>query len=304
MSHPLVSVIILAYKQPVFLNAALASVSAQTHPHIEILVVDDASGPEFTSQYRLPPNARLLVNEKNTATAAINRNRAIRESRGEFLAFLDQDDLWLPEKLAAQLAAFAQNSAALMHFTHYTRVDPAGIPLATQNPFGGTSGDLLKNLIRRKTAHIVCCSSVMFRKSAPNSVGLFDESIRLSADWDMWLRCAACRPNAVLADPRPLTLYREHPHQWSKFTAAGSVAAAKVMEKALTWLPGMRPDLVGLAKRRHARLLRDAGEAHLLMENSSSQAVAFLQQSAKIWPLDLNTHRLLWRARRAAMASE
>ena len=121
---PLVSVIILAYQEPACLNGLLASLREQTHPHLEILIVDDASGKPFTDQYLLPDNARLIINPERRALPALSRNTAMRQAQGEFLAFVDQDDRWHPEKLARQAAALQTHPDALMHYTHVAKVDP------------------------------------------------------------------------------------------------------------------------------------------------------------------------------------
>jgi glycosyltransferase involved in cell wall biosynthesis len=115
----LVTVIIAAYQQPELLNQALESVARQSHPAIEILVVDDASGAEHTKRYRLPPNATLLVHPERRATAAVSRNLALRHAQGAYVTFLDQDDVYLPDKVGAQVALLERQPQAVLTFCHY-----------------------------------------------------------------------------------------------------------------------------------------------------------------------------------------
>jgi glycosyltransferase involved in cell wall biosynthesis len=285
-----VSVIILAYREPDFLNALLVCVAKQTLSPVEILIVDDASGDEFTSKYILPPHARVLVNPQRQALAAISRNAALREARGEYVAFVDQDDLWQPEKLAVQAAALESQPAALLHYTHLQNMDAALHPLPRQNDFVPLGPDPLARLLK---SNFIAYSSVMLRRSVLEKVGWFDESIRAAADWDMWLRIAAAGP--ILADPRPLLLRRHHDRQWSKSRLVMAQGAEKVMAKAAAWIPAQRPDLRRLVRRRHARSLRRLASAHLA-GHSTAMSMTYLRRSVKIWPLDIRTYGLMCRA--------
>ena len=264
---------------------------------MEIVVVDDGSGEEFVREYRLPANARLFVNESNIGIAAVSRNRGIAAARGEYVAFLDQDDSWKPEKIAVQVEAMEREKNAVMHFTHYERVDESGRALEKQNRFGGVGGDLLKKWIVRRPEDIVCYSSVMLRKAALVRLGFFDENIRMSADWDMWLRCAG--HGGVLADARRLVKYREHPGQWSKNAAAGFASQERVLAKAQGCTAKQRPELAGLIRKRRARLLREAARAQLASGERPEEAMTFLEQSAKISRFHPGLLRLKWTARRA-----
>ncbi len=299
-ASPLVSVIILAYQQPVFLNAALASVAAQTHREIEIIIVDDASDSALRAQYVLPDNARLIVNEVRKATAAVSRNVGIQAARGKYIAFLDQDDLWLPEKLALQVKALESTPKALLHYTNFLRVDEAQKPLEKQNDWGGIERDMLPNLIWRTPEYIVCCSSVMIRRDAFEKVGLFDENIRLASDWDMWLRLAAA--GKVAGNSRRLVKYRVHDGQWSRASEGVAQGALAVLEKTLEWVAQNRRDLRRLVRRQQARWLRELAQARLDAGRRDDQTRQLLRQSVKIWPLDPRTYRLLWRVRRANAA--
>jgi glycosyltransferase involved in cell wall biosynthesis len=290
-----VSVIILAYREPEFLNGLLRGLAQQTLPPAEILIVDDASGADITSRYELPSNAHLLVNHERQALAAVSRNIARQHAHGDLVAFVDQDDLWHPEKLAIQVAALEAQPKALLHYTHVQLVDEALAPLPRQSRFVPLGTDPLASLLKRNT---IAYSSVVMRRVALDSLGGFDESIRAAADWDMWLRVAAAGP--MLADARPLLIRRMHGRQWSKSEVMISQGAQRVMAKATAWVARNRPDLLPRARRCHARWLRKLAQAQLDCRANPAEPLAALRQAIGLCPLDLRLYGLLWRTRWAA----
>ena len=291
---PLVSVLMSAYRQPAFLNEAIRSVARQTYQSFEITVVDDASGPEFVQQYQLPPGAKLIVHPDRLATAAINRNQAIQASSGKYIAFLDQDDVWLPDKLAWQVDSLERQPEAVLTFGHYRRV-AENLQEMPDQPRPWTIGkDPLKQLIRRNIIH--CPSQVMMRRAALERIGMFDESIRGAADWDMWVRAAAAGP--IVADPRVMVLYRHHPNQWSRqnlMTAKGSLC---VMEHAAQWAVKQRPDLASFIRRRQARWTRELARIQMQSADERQAAYATLQQAVKLWPYAVRPYLMMWQARK------
>ena len=116
----LISVVVPAWRAEKTLAAALDSVLAQTWREIEVLVVDDAS-PDGTlalaeSYAARDPRVRVIAQKENGGVSRA-RNRGVREARGEWIAFLDSDDLWMPEKLERQMALAAQHPEAGLFFT-------------------------------------------------------------------------------------------------------------------------------------------------------------------------------------------
>ena len=197
--RPLVSVVIPTFNRRRLLERAVESVLAQSFSDLELIVVDDGSTdttPEFVSG--LGPPVRCIRQLRRGPAAA--RNRGIRAARGEFVAFLDSDDWWEPEKLAVQIGAM--------------RREP-DFPISHTQELWFRRGELLpqKKKHRKHRGMIfdrclpLCCvslSTVVARKSLFDEVGPFDESLPCCEDYEMWLRVSARHP-FLLVD-RPLTL--------------------------------------------------------------------------------------------------
>jgi glycosyltransferase involved in cell wall biosynthesis len=123
----LVSIIIAAYNGEAFVGAALETCLRQTHPKVEVVVVDDGS-KDGTGQILKSYGGRIRVIEQKNGGLANARNTGVREARGEFIAWMDADDLVHPEKIATQLAAFRANPALVLVSSDFSafRSEPEG----------------------------------------------------------------------------------------------------------------------------------------------------------------------------------
>ncbi len=202
-----VSVVIPTYNYAAFLPGAVEGVRAQEWDDLEIVVVDDGSTDEtpevLEALARENRNFRWFRQENAGAAAA--RNRGIEEARGEFVAFLDADDLWLPGKLTAQFAALAERPAAAFSYTDVTLRHPNGTD--EDLACGVPEQPLLLQLLG---GNLFATPTVLARRECFREVGLFDASLRTGEDWDMWLRLAAHFEHARVA--RPLTVIRVAAH--------------------------------------------------------------------------------------------
>ena len=106
----LVSIIMPSYNTAKYIKASIDSVLAQTYPYWELIIVDDCSTDETDEVVAAYTDERIryIKNEKNSG-AAVSRNRALREAKGRWIAFLDSDDVWLPEKLEKQISFMKNN---------------------------------------------------------------------------------------------------------------------------------------------------------------------------------------------------
>lgn len=179
---PLISVIMPAYNAEKYISQAIGSVLAQTEQHWELLVIDDCSGDktvEIVERFvRQDERIRLLINEQNQGTA-YSRNRGFDLCRGAYVALLDSDDLWRPEKLEKQLA-YAERSGADLIYTSYALIDgEEGSWLRDYRVPESTSLDkmLLENMIG--------CSTVLLRRELIQKFRFTTQFFH--EDYAMWL---------------------------------------------------------------------------------------------------------------------
>ena len=204
---PSVSVVIPTYNLATFLPGAVEGVRAQGWDDLEIIVVDDGSTDETAGALEslAKENASLRWFRQENAGAAAARNRGIEESRGEFVAFLDADDLWLPGKLDAQFEALANKPEASFSYTDVTLRHPEGVD---EDLACGIPGQPL--LLQLLGGNLFATPTVLVRRECFKEVGLFDASLRTGEDWDMWMRLAAHFEHVRVA--RPLTVIRVAAH--------------------------------------------------------------------------------------------
>ena len=181
----LVSVIMPAYDGAKYIGAAIESVLAQSYQPVEIIVVDDGSpAPMADCVAGYGPAVRYLRQE-NAGTAAA-RNHGVRETRGEFIALLDQDDLWLPQKLERQIPRFAEDPkiglvAAWMEVFDSETGEVKG---TFEPPLELTAHDMLGHTLPP-------VQTMVFRRSALEKIGGFDPACLGTDDWDINIRLAA-----------------------------------------------------------------------------------------------------------------
>jgi glycosyltransferase involved in cell wall biosynthesis len=196
-AQPYVSVIIPTYNRAALVTEAVASVLAQTRPDFELLVVDDAS-TDGTAAALAPYAARIrLLRRESRGGVSAARNTGIKAARGEWLAFLDSDDLWRPEKLARQLAFLSENPALLICQTEETWVR-RGVPVNRPRSHRKVSGDIFLPSLERC---MVSPSAVILHRGLLTRHGGFDEDLPAAEDYDLWLRLAWRYDIGLLPEP-------------------------------------------------------------------------------------------------------
>lgn len=204
------------YNAAPYIAAAIRSVQAQNWPNIEIVVVDDGSSDNSAALVRETfPEVRVI--QQANQGVAVARNTGIEQARGEWIAFLDADDIWLPGKLEAQVKLLQSTPDARMAYTAWqvwTSTDPAP---STQYlaELGNRSGDTQMRSGPTGWIYpallltcVVWTSTVLAHRSVFADVGQFDTALRIGEDYDMWLR--ASRVTQILRVPLPYALYRLH----------------------------------------------------------------------------------------------
>jgi hypothetical protein len=195
-----VSVIIPTYNRATALIEAIESVMAQDYHDFEIVVVDDGSTDDTREVLRAFPDVLVVTQDRQGVSAA--RNAGIARASAPLIAFLDSDDLWLPEKLSTQVAFFDSNAEALICQTEEIWIRN-GVRINPKKRHKKVSGMIFE---RSLALCIVSPSAVMMRSPLLEEVGGFDEAFPVCEDYDLWLRIA-CRFPVHLIDV-PLVIKR------------------------------------------------------------------------------------------------
>ncbi len=186
---PKVSVIIPSYKTADLIAACLNSVFAQTYSDFEAIVVNDGSPdtPELEEVLQ-PYMDRIVYIKQENKRAAGARNNAIRHARGEFVAFLDSDDTWMPDHLSSQMQLFAEDPSLDLVYSNGILVGNAGQECEFMEKCPSTGQATFAALIMERCQ--VSISTVVARKRTLVDAGLFDEQLLRCDDYDMWARSA------------------------------------------------------------------------------------------------------------------
>lgn len=202
---PRVSVVISTYNRERYVGLAIESVLAQTFPDIELIVVDDGS-TDSTRDVVSRFGSRVRYAYQDNSERAAARNHGLRLASGQYVAFLDSDDLWLPEKIELELRRFEQYPEAGVVFSDAMFMDESGAPLG-QLVRRAYEGNVLRRIARRNFVHI---GAHLIRRGLLLDLNGFNETRALSGseDWEAWVRLAAFRPFAHLR--RTTLKYRVH----------------------------------------------------------------------------------------------
>jgi glycosyltransferase involved in cell wall biosynthesis len=207
---PAVSIILPTYDRLEFLRPAIDSVFAQIFGDWELLIADDGSGADTREYLRTlddPPRIRVIW-LPHSGRPSVVRNAALREAQGEYVAFLDSDDLWLPKKLQTQIASLRCHAARKWSYTKFALVDGSGGPTAsaTARCWAAPSGWILEPLLKEQT--VIALPSVVVSRRLLEELGAFDEELVMCEDDELWFRLAA--HSEVDGVDEPLTLIRRH----------------------------------------------------------------------------------------------
>lgn len=228
----MISVIIPAYNAEATVLETIQTVRDQTYSDLDIIVVDDGSTDGTLALVRGIRDERLKIVAGAHLGLSAARNRGIEQARGEFMSFVDADDLWTPDKLEMQLQALLSRPTVGIAYSWTAFIDQQGLFLFAKERMH-FEGDVHAQLLR--SCFIASGSNVLIRKSAVESVGLFDTNLRAAEDWEYWLRVAE-RWHFVLV-PRYHILYRVSSGAMSSDVAAIERANLIVLDRALQAAP-------------------------------------------------------------------
>lgn len=229
---PVISVVIPVYNGAKTIKETIESVLDQTYENFELIVINDGSQDDTLAIIANIQDQRIKVFSYPNAGLSASRNRGFGRSCGEFIAFLDADDLWTTDKLESQLKALQQNLQAAVAYSWTDHIDECGQILGPDSHVS-CSGNIYERLLLGNI--LSCGSNNLIRTQALNKVGDFDELLKAAEDWDMWLRLAA--QYEFVGVPRPQVLYRISSSSMSTNISKMEVASLQVIERAYSQAP-------------------------------------------------------------------
>lgn len=215
-SLPLVSIIVPTYNRCEFVQQAIDSVLAQTFQDFELIVVDDGSTDGTGDVLKTRYGGKIIYIWQENQGGPVARNTGISSAKGKYIALLDSDDFWLPEKLSRQVPVLENNPEVAVVLCQAWYVDNKGQRLGEQ-PLGvntrSSDFSVEKLLLYNKIP--AGSTTALIRRSVLDRVGGFSKDIRFGAEWDLWLRMAA--DSTMFMIPEPLAFYRRHKQTLSYF---------------------------------------------------------------------------------------
>lgn len=230
---PLVSVVIATYNMARYLPLAVQSALAQSYGNVEVLIVDDGSTDDTRSLVErlraADPRLKYLYQENQGQAAA--KNYGICKSSGQYIAFLDADDMWVPDKLELQLPLFSRLKTTGVVYSRLFYIDENGKQL------GVSDNELFRGRVSSPlfVRNFIGFGTTVVRKECFDRLGSFKEGIRMGIDYDLWLRIST-QYEFDFVD-RPLLYYRVWGGQMSKNCEGRYLSAMEIMKNFLREFP-------------------------------------------------------------------
>ena len=229
---PKISVIIPVYNGEKTIKKTIESVLKQTLQDFELIVINDGSQDKTLEILSSIQDPRLRVLSYFNAGLASSRNRGITEATGEYISFLDADDLWTPDKLADQLKVLQENPDAMVAYSWTDCIDELG-QFSRRGSYISAVGSVYPELCL--IDFLENGSNPLIKRQVFTQVGHFDESLPCAEDWDMWLRLAMDYPFVVVEKPQ--VLYRVSSESMSSDVWKMEQGCCQVIEQAFSRAP-------------------------------------------------------------------
>jgi glycosyltransferase involved in cell wall biosynthesis len=255
MILPKVSIIVPTYNRAHMVTETIDSILAQTFKDFELIVVDNESADNTEEVIKSYPDQRIrYFKHQNNGVVAVNRNYGIGKAQGQYIAFCDDDDLWLPEKLERQVELLDSNDELGLVYADSYVIDSNG-DLRENTYFYGRKpvrGNDFSELFQDNSIPLL---TAIVRREVLDKVGVFNPRYIVSQDYDLWLRIAKYHPVDFIE--QPLAKYRVHSEG---FYQKNSVLAYRenlqIMDYWLNRDPDLKRELGGKIRRRKALLCR------------------------------------------------
>lgn len=272
---PKVSVIIPTHNRPEFLHSAITSVLNQTFQDFEIIVVDDASKDDTHNVINCINDRRIkyIRHEINKGVSAA-RNTGITASTSDFIAFLDDDDEWMPEKLGKQVDLIENKSPGVgVVYTGFVRMNRKSTEILGQN-IPTKRGTIFNEMLIGNW--IGTASTPLFRRECFDKVGLFDERISYGEDYDMWIRMSKEFRFEYIEEP----LVKYHVHR------NGLTSNHDMVIRGMEILNKKYGQFLALNKKSYSHFYLVLGGAYCYNQNMKKGKEAFLK-AIKLYPFEI-----------------
>lgn len=286
-----VSVIIPAYNAAKTILETIQSIQQQTFSDFELIVINDGSTDETLEVLATISDPRLKIFSYENGGLPVARNRGIEQATGEYLSFIDADDLWTPNKLESQLAALDQHPDAGVAYSWTAFIDENSNFLYAWQPIyyqGNVYPDLLiENFISSG-------SNILVKRQIVDMAGRFDPLLKSAEDWEYYVRLAALCPFALV--PEYQILYRRSSQSMTSKVDVMEANALQVIERNFQAAPAELQPLKQQSLARAYRFYCMLCLAHVSSNDGVKQATQKLSQAIRFYPkilLQRRTQRLL-----------
>jgi len=290
-TDPKVSIIIPVYNGEKYIAEAIESALGQTYRNFEIIVVNDGSNDNSYEKIKpFLPSVKYIFQENQGVAAA--RNTGIKNSSGELVAFLDQDDLWLPEKLEVQVNYLLQNPDVGLVHSNMSYINEEDKPV---EPYFGrwqtdVSGWCFRDLFIDNRIAIL---TVLLRRECLDQLGFFNEKYASVDDYDLMLRISRKYPIGHI--DRELALYRIHGKNTSRNWAPIDARRIEILETMISSDPGIVSELgKKVVKDRILSLYRDVAEGYA-SQQEYKMAHKYWSKAVRLQPVRFESYlKFIW----------
>lgn len=280
-----VSVIIPVFNGEKYIAMALESVFSQTYQNYEVIVIDDGS-TDRTEEVIASFSGKLKLIRQPNSGPACARNKGVENSIGELVAFLDHDDVWLPDKLHLQVKCLEQNKLVSLVYSDFGTFNDQGIIEESASQTRGLfmpSGYIFPYLFFDP---ICWTSTVLVKRSCLDEIGAFDEdeNIHMAEDYDLWLRLSKKFEfhyiNKVTA------MYRQSPNSLSRNVGVGVKAEIHMLQKVMKTFPEIRKEIGTEKIKKRLSVPYFELAYHQSLAGEKTEARKNFLQSIYLWPMN------------------
>jgi len=202
---PFVSIIMPAYNAENFISKSIQSILSQSYQHWELIVINDGSKDNTSSVVKNFDNKRIILLEQENGGVSKARNRGIQNAKGDYIAFLDSDDLWLENKLEIQVKYMLDNPNVVLSYMDYSSFIGDDVVVKNKQLYPFVINNLNERLL---VFNFIATLTVMVKSNILKEIGGFDIQLFGPEDWDLWIKVS--QKGEIGYANENLALYREH----------------------------------------------------------------------------------------------